>query len=87
MKNTKVRRRSLIAVLAATGIGLICWGVSAAPVVAHSSGIGIDTAVSSSTDVRSSGFDFELRYMTTSAAACEEMFKSTPPVGFSIILR
>ena len=84
MKIANTRRKPPLAALAAIGTGLTCC---AAPVVAHSPGIGIDTVVSSGADVRSTGFDAELRYMTTSAAVCGEKFKSTPPTGFSVIVR
>ena len=86
MKSAKIRKKPSLAALAVIGTGLTCWGVFAAPSVAHSSGIGIDTVVSSSTDVRSINFETELRYMTTSAAACGKTFKSTPPTGLSIVI-
>lgn len=78
---------SYLAAFVATGIGLGAWSACAAPSVAHSTGIGINTGVSSCDDACTVGFETELRYMTSFADACDKTFKSTPPTGFTVIIR
>jgi len=78
---------SFAAILAMGAMGLGVWSAFAAPSVAHSAGIGIDTGVSSKEDGATVGAATELRYMTSSAAAIGRAFTSAPPAGLVFVLR